>query len=120
RFGIARKNAAGRAHLDHLGAIFALTADLIAQLVGRVADALCLAVLLLEARRQIGAVAMPAGRAQRIAGGYDARPCRIADVDRLFEPDIVAIARPQVAHGRETGVQHVVGIFDRGHAPEAV
>src|SRR3546814_4586905 len=37
RFGVARKDAAGRADLDHLGAIFALAADLIAKLVGRVA-----------------------------------------------------------------------------------
>src|SRR3546814_4624242 len=85
RLGVARKNPAGCAHLDHLGAIFALAADLITKLVGRVADALFLAVLLFEARRQVGAVAMPAGRAERVARGHDARPGRIARVHRQTE-----------------------------------
>src|SRR3546814_13258901 len=95
RLGVARKNPAGCAHLDHLGAIFALAADLITKLVGRVADALFLAVLLFEARRQVGAVAMPAGRAERVARGHDARPGRIARVNRLLQPAVGA--RPQAA-----------------------
>src|SRR3546814_13753455 len=113
RLGVARKNPAGCAHLDHLGAIFALAADLITKLVGRVADALFLAVLLFEARRQVGAVAMPAGRAERVARGHDARPGRIARVNRLLPPDVVAVARPDVAHGSETRAAPVVGIFQR-------
>src|SRR3546814_3466320 len=63
---------------------------------------------------------MPAGRAERVARGHDARPGRIARVNRLLQPDVVAVARPDVAHGGETRAEHVVGIFDRGHAPEAV
>src|SRR3546814_12793072 len=82
RFGVARKDAAGRADLDHLGAIFALAADLIAQHVGRVADPLFLAVLLFEAGRPVSAVAMPAGRAERIARRDAARPGRISSEAR--------------------------------------
>src|SRR3546814_4790842 len=63
---------------------------------------------------------MPAGRAERIARRDDARPGRIAGVDRLLEPDIVAVVRSDVAHGRKACTEHVVRILDRGHAPEAV
>src|SRR3546814_7778726 len=85
-----------------------------------ITDPLVLACLLFEAGQQVSAVAMPAGRADRIARRDEARPGRIAGVDRLLEPDIVAVVRSDVAHGRKACTEHVVRILDRGHAPEAV
>ena len=63
---------------------------------------------------------MAAGRAQRIAGGDDARADGIAIVDRLLEADVVAIGRADVADGGEAGVEHGAGIADRGHAEEGI
>ena len=63
---------------------------------------------------------MPAGGAERIAGGDDARADRIAVADRLREADVVAIARADVAHRGEARVEHGAGIADRAHRPEAV
>ena len=51
--GVAREDAAGGADLDHLGAVLALAADLVAQFLGAVGDAFFL-LGLLEAGRQVG------------------------------------------------------------------
>ena len=120
RLGIARKNAAGRAHLDHLGAIFALAADLIAKFVGRITDPLFLAVLLFETGRQEGAVAMPARRAECIARRHDPRPDGVTRIDCFLEPDIVAVVRADVADGGEARFQHGARIRRAHYGPEAV
>ena len=63
---------------------------------------------------------MSAGRPQRKACRDNTRSLSVAVLDRLFQPDIVAIARPHVTHSGEPGLQHRLGIADGGHAPETV
>ena len=102
----AREDAARRADLDDLGAELALAADLVLQLVDTVADALFLRRLL-QLGRQIGVVAVTAGRAECMTGRDDARADNIARLDRLLQPDVHPIARPDDPHGREPAIEHV-------------
>ena len=63
---------------------------------------------------------MPTGRAKRIARRDDARPHCIAIFNRLFQADIVAVARAHIAHGGKACLQHRLRVADRSHAPETV
>ena len=119
RLGIAAEHAAGGADLDHFGTELALASDLVAKLLHPVANAFFL-VGFFEAGRKEGAVAMATGRAERIAGGDDPRTDRIAILDRLLEPDVVAVRRADIAHRGEAGIEHRAGIADRDHAEEGV
>jgi hypothetical protein len=63
---------------------------------------------------------MPAGRADGIRGGHDARAHDLALVDRLAQPDVVPVVGAHVAHGGEAGGERALRVRNREHRPEAV
>ena len=112
-----REHAAGRADLDHFGAVFVHPAHLLARIFGSADDRRRLLVVI---RRQSGVVAMSAGRSDGIGRRDDPWPGHQAGVDRLLQPDVVEVARSDVAHRGEAGVERFPRIADAGRFPEAV
>ena len=114
----AGEDPASGADLDHFGAELALAANLKFELLGAIADALFL-LLLLELRRKIGVVAMTSGRAQGMAGRNNARSDDIAGLYRLLQPDVDPVARADDPHGREPAIEHVARTRRCDNGPEA-
>jgi hypothetical protein len=83
-----REDAARRADLYHLGAIFVQPAHLLTRVLGPADHRRRFLVVV---RRQSGIVAMAAGGADRIGCGDDPRSLDPAAVDRLLEADIVEV-----------------------------
>lgn len=117
RLGVARENPAGGADLDHLCAVLALLAHLLAQLGGAIADRRRLRA---KRGRKIGLVAMPAGRADRVRGRHDARAGRPALGNRLLQCHVVIAFGTDVAHRGEPGIEHCARVRGGNEAPEAV
>ena len=117
RLGVAAEHPAGGADLDHFGAVLALFAHLLAQLVRAVAHRRALG---LEAGRQVRLVAMPARRAERVVSVDDPRPRDPAFLDPLVDPGNVVVPVADIAHGGETGLEHLLGIGDAEHGGEPV
>ena len=101
-----RQDAAGRAHLDDVGAVLHLKADRVAELIRAAGDAVGDPRLRPEPLKRIpGVVAMAAARAKRVNRDEHARTERHAARDRIAQADVDVVGRPDVAHRREAGEQ---------------
>ena len=84
-----REHAAGRAHLDDVGAVLHLEAHRIAELIGAARDAVGDPGLRAEALiGETGIVAVAAARAERVDRDEHARPDDEAGGDRVAQPDV--------------------------------
>ena len=120
-----RHDAAGRADLDHAGAVLDLVAHGLAHLGHTVGDALFdrqrqdVRGERLEHRR----IEVPAGGADGVTGRDDPGPVDPAHVDRLHQRDVEQDAsrlheEAEVAHGREPGPQRPLAVGHRAQGSE--
>ena len=117
RVGLGQ-DAAGGADLDDLGAIFAQAPHDFAHLVGTAAQP---ELRVVETGRQVaGIVAMPAGRADQISGGHDARADDVAALDRPLQRHVIEVATADVAHRGKAGAQHLRRVGYADDRPEIV
>ena len=77
-------------------------------------------ILLLHRRREIGGVAMAAGRAEAVGRADDARTLDLAFLDRLAQADVVPGIGADVPHRGEAGLQRLHRVRHREHRPEAI
>ena len=110
------EDTAGAAKLDDLGTVLAQLADHGADLVRAVGDGRRVDM---DVGRELGGIAMPAGRANRIGRGHDARAGDVAVLDRLLQPDIGIAVAADVADRREAGFEGLLRMGDADRSPEA-
>ena len=108
-----REHAAGRHHLDHVGAIFHLRADGGAALVGAVADPFQHAGGLHPIDRKRITIRMAPGSPDAVDGGEDARPRDEPFRDRVAEPDVELVRGAEIADGREARVEELARVGGR-------
>ena len=113
-----REDAAGRANLDHLGAIFVDPADLLARLL-RAGDDPRRLLVADRGREAVGVVAMAARRSEQIGCRDDPRSNHPAAVDRFLQGYVVEVRRPDVAHRREAGIDRLPRVVGADRRPEA-
>jgi len=70
--------------------------------------------------RKRGAVAMAAGRADRVGGGYDTRSDYHPLFDALLDRDVVVIRRTDVPDRGEASLERLLSIRNPDHGPKII